>query len=280
MLSRRDILKISRKKHAHKRHAAYLFVGGISTIVCVLFLVGVGLLSGWERIGIHDIVVAGNSIVHTEDIVREAREELNGRYFFLFRRNNIFIYPEGRIARRLMEKFKRIAEIDIRRNSLTDIRIAIVEYEPKYLWCGDYMREDEPDLLEACYFSNENGYIFSKAPDFSGNVFFKLFGPLSGGGVEPIGKRFLAPLAFTKLILFRDVVAGYGGEVVKFAVTEKGDHIFILNNGSRIIFGADQDFDTLTGNLSAVSATLPQNTPIEYIDLRYGNKVFFKEKKE
>ena len=118
-----------------------------------------------------------------------------------------------------------------------------------------------------------------KSSGFFRQCIFELFGPLSGEGIDPIGRRFLDSLAFTKLILFKDAVAGYGGEAVKFAVTKDGDHIFILNNGSKIIFGADQDFDTLTGNLDAVSATLPQNAPIEYIDLRYGNKVFFKEKK-
>lgn len=280
MFSRRDILKASRKKHARERRRIYAIIGGVSFGALAILFVASGFLSGWSKIVIADVVAEGNSLVHTDDIVRVAREELDGKYFFLFHRDNIFLYPKNRISSRLGEEFKRIADVDIRRNSLTGIRIVITEHKPAYLWCGDDMPEKEFTLLETCYFADEKGYVFSKAPDFSGNVFFELFGPLSGEGIDPIGRRFLDSLAFTKLILFKDAVAGYGGEAVKFAVTKDGDHIFILNNGSKIIFGADQDFDTLTGNLDAVSATLPQNAPIEYIDLRYGNKVFFKEKKE
>ena len=80
--------------------------------------------------------------MHTDDIVRVAREELDGKYFFLFHRDNIFLYPKNRISSRLGEEFKRIADVDIRRNSLTGIRIVITEHKPAYLWCGDDMPEE------------------------------------------------------------------------------------------------------------------------------------------
>lgn len=275
MLSSRDILKTNRKKHAREWRKFYGIIGGAGVLLFIFLFVSAGFLSGWSAIVIRDITVVGNSVVHTEDIARSAQEELSGKYLFLFYRNNIFLFPKPKIRERLLSEFKRIASVDIQRESFTSIRIIIAEYTPAYVWCGE--GGDNGGVPSLCYFADENGYVFAEAPYFSGNVFFELLGPLTGAGDEVAGKRYLDELMFKKIMLFKDAISGNGLRVVRLMkMDDEGGYAFVLDSGTKIMFNKNQEFAVLADNFDSVSGTLPLNEPIEYIDLRFGNKVFYR----
>lgn len=275
MLSSRDILKTNRKKHAREWRKFYGIIGGASILLFIFLFVCAGFLSGWSAIVIRDITVEGNSVAHTEDIVRSAQMELVGKYFFVFHRDNIFLFPKPKIRERLLDEFKRISLVDIQRESLTSIRIIIAEHIPAYVWCGE--SEGNVGVPSSCYFADENGYVFAEAPYFSGNVFFELFGSLTGVGDEAAGKRYLDELMFKKIMLFKDAISWNGWRAVRLMkMDDEGGYAFVLDSGTKIIFNKDQEFAVLADNFNSVLGTLPLNEPIEYIDLRFGNKVFYR----
>ena len=144
---------------------------------------------------------------------------------------------------------------------------------------------------------DEDGYIFDEAPYFSGEVYFKFYGltdvgrPDSGRPTSedfPLGSYFLKQ-NFKQLISFKDILIGIGLKPVALYATNDGDIQIFLSGGTlpttgpQIIFRADADFQNVAENLEAALTTEPlqsefknKYSSLQYIDLRFGNKVYYK----
>jgi len=275
MLSRRDILKSSRNRtNPQKSGGRFVF----PSIILVAILVLTGILawqSGNQKIRISEVAVDGNSVIDGELITNSAEEELNGKYFWLFSRDNVFIYPKSKLEDKILEQYKRILDIDIYADSLTSLVINIAERKPIYIYCGESVPESG-DEISQCYFLDDTGYIFSKAPYFSGNVFFEFYGYMKG---DPIGNHFFEEIDFKKIILLKDGIEEIGLPTVMFEIKEEGDYVFHTKTGGKIFFNNRQEYGTVLDNLdSALEDILSLNKKLDYIDLRFGNKVFYKFK--
>ena len=165
------------------------------------------------------------------------------------------------------------------------------ERDAKYTWCGVVLPQTDN---QTCYFMDENGYIFDVAPYFSGEVYFKFYGetdlPAQTGvnSASPMGSYF-SKQNFQQLISFKDVLVGLGLKPVALYTTSDGDiDIFLsggatLTTGPMIILRADADLQNEAENLEAALTTEPLQskfknnyTSLQYIDLRFGNKVYDK----
>ncbi len=274
MKSRRSILKHSRQKRSRERqkHFLIIFVG-----ILFLFILFIGFFA-WvfsqERFLIKNINVYGNSVVQTEDIIKIINKEDSGKYLFLFKKQNIFIYPRNITEDRLLEELKRIKTVEIKRKGLDTLEIYITEYKPKYLWCGEYIKQNGLNINENCYFMNKEGYIYAKAPFFSGNVFLEWYTQKLND--NPVGSFMLNESVFNKLITLKDVIQSMGFDLIKITEQKEGDYAFIINGGSKILFNINQDSTRLIDTLDSVLGEISKNKTFEYIDLRFGNKVFYK----
>lgn len=277
MRSRSSILRRSRQKRSRKRKKRFL-------IIFVGILFGVSLFIGFfawlftqERFLIKNINIYDNSVVQTEDIMKIVNKENSGKYLLLFKKQSSFIYPKNAIEDRLLEEFKRIKTIEINRKDFNTLEIYITEYKPKYLWCDKYTKESNDSssgMNESCYFTNEEGYVYAKAPFFSGNVFFKWYTEKLND--NPIGSLMLDDDVFNKLITLKDVIQSMGFDLIQITEQKEGDYTFIIDGGNKILFNINQDSTTLVDTLDSVLGEISKNKTFEYIDLRFGNKVFYK----
>ena len=255
----------------------------------VLFLIiftGLSFISRLDSLNISGIEIVGNKLVETEIVKEIVEQELMGNYFWIFPKTNILFYPKNDIEKELSTKFKRLKDITFSTGRNKVLEVSVTERVALYMWCG-VVFEFNNDKSSPCYFLNEDGFIFDEAPYFSGEVYFKFYGAISLMGDTPSGSSF-SPDIFQKLILFKEALEGMGLKPASLYVQENKDiRIFLsssnLLTGPEIIFKTNADFQKIAENLQAALTTEPLQIDFQkkyssllYIDLRFGNKVYYK----
>ncbi len=241
-------------------------------IVLVIGLVcGAIALTRIAALQITDVEVKGAVAVESAEIIQTANDYLYGNYFYLFPHRNRYIYPKQVIEHALHDRFKRVQDVDIKQRGQI-LTITITERSPAYLWC----RGSDVHSTEACYFMDKQGFVYAEAPIFSGKTFFSFYGVLPD---EPIGKTFLTPEQFDYVADFAAYLNSKQLDVYALSASLDGTYTIYMNRGGKLIVSANQTVSELV----PIVETLLQNnqiqstsTALDYVDLRFGNKVFFK----
>jgi hypothetical protein len=150
---------------------------------------------------------------------------------------------------------------------------------------------------EKCYFLDDNGVIFSEAPTFSGDAYFKYYGGVMGE--TPIGQTYLATTTvFQDVSNFVQSVSQTSLAPISVSAESDGGFTMQLSSGGKIYFNLSQPLSQTAGNLKALlqnlqisSTLLGSSVPtgsassgstsisnIDYIDLRFGDKLYYKMK--
>ena len=270
----------SRSEEYLKRKRKILYIKmGLFLFVLVLIFIGLVYLSRIDRFRISNVEFSGGLLVSGQQVTKETLDFLNGNYFFFFPRNNVFLYPHDSLQNFLKDKFKRIDTISIDTDNQKTIRINITERGMYALWCGE---DQSSESSEKCYFMDDNGVVFSKAPLFSGDAYFKFYGFLSTS-TDPIGNTYLASTTkFLDISRFVDRVKNTTNiKPVGLLVKGDGEYDLLLSQEGKVYFDDLQSFDKTADNLETLLKTIGTSTDltgIDYIDLRFGNKVFYKLK--
>ena len=287
-LLRRRPLYSSERFARGKRHAVYFLIGALS-----LLLTG-GWLFSWasyrEEVTIASIRVSGVDTFPAENVRAFAEEKLMGAYFRFWSRANSFLYPKKAIAEGLFTAFPRLAHVSVSRTGLREISIRVEERAPSYLWCGE-TRPAEAGRTP-CYFLDPQGIAFTRAPYFSGGVYFELYGPFTGLRTPPaalhevpIGRSFFPTDEWRRVIMFKDALITAGLSPDMLVVETSGEASFLFPSGLRMVFSLSQDFDEALQNLFAAVGTapltkeafiVPEENPFSYIDVRFKNRIFYK----
>ena len=273
------------------RHNRHMYMLRLSILLFILFVSVIGALSffsGDKHVTIDKVVVNGTHIINQSDIESEIFDNLSGKYLYLFSKSNTFIYPNKQIYKNLILKFPRIQSLSIKRDNLKTLDITIVERTGSSLYCGTNIPEAQEDVGENCYFINNDGLVFDKAPYFSGNVYFKYYLTLEDGVTNPLGKQIIDANQFHKLTRFIDQIESLGFKPISVVSEQDGRNSLYLNHSvnntsPKIIFKNDNDLDEIYDNLSlsmkkkefADEINSKYNTLL-YIDLRFTDKVLYK----
>ncbi len=261
----------------------------------VLILIGLSFLSKWDKLNINNIEITGNKVIETKMIEDVVKEKIAGNYLYFFPKTNFLLYPKGEIIKELTNKFTRLKNISLSIKNFQTLDISVAERMTLYTYCGDNPLSNlgaELPSEQKCYFLDQDGYIFDEAPYFSGEVYLKFYGTVNNGDPLniPSGSYFYQSI-FSKLISFKDTLEKIGVKPAAFYVQESGDIEVYLSSsvksqlGPKIILKTDSDFDQVAENLQSVLTTEPFQSDFKnkyssllYIDLRFGNKVYYKFK--
>jgi cell division septal protein FtsQ len=273
-------LKEAKKKKQHVlRNRTLLY-----TFLSIAILVGVVFLLRWNKLLIQTVQVSGAKTADSGAMEAVVKNDIAGRYLWVFPKSNFLIYPKSKIKADLAKEFPVLKNISISVNGSQTLSVTVDERQGKYMWCGN-----DPATTTAqsrCYFMDDSGYIFGPAPYFSGSVYFKFFGNV--GSTTPSGVDFF-PDIFSKLVSFQQSAADIGVNITSILAKDNGDIEFYLAssvpppNGPKILINTDADLAKEIQNLQAALATDPLQTnfktkysSLQYIDLRYGDKVYYK----
>lgn len=249
-------------------------------VFSVLFLIFVGALSYISRIkrfNIAEVQVEGNKVIDTMAVIEVVNREIAGKYLWLFPKTNILLYPKSKISAKIADKFKRFKDITLSVGTGKNLVISVSERAPEYTWCGTI--PPQTTEKETCYFLDKDGYIFDEAPYFSGEVYFKFYGKAN------VGTYFSKENQenFAQLILFKDALVAMELKPVVLYIEDTEDIKIFLSRGPQILFKKDADLGRVAENLKAAISTEPLKSKLknnysalQYIDLRFGNKVYYK----
>ncbi len=273
-------LKKSRKKAIWSKIFISLF--GLTAIFAFLAYV-----SRIEKLNISKIEIVGNKTIETVLLEETILKEISGKYLWLFPKTNVLSYPKNSIQSALENNFKRLKNINLTIKDNKILTVSLDERTAKYLWCGASIPTEE-NTEEKCYFLDEEGFTFVEAPYFSGEVYFKFYGKNNLNIENPQGSYF-SEQSFSQLVFFKNFLSDLKLKPTQLYIKEDGDVEIYLSKGAlssenpKILLKIDADFQNVAENLDAAITTEPLKSKmknkyslLQYIDLRFGNKVYFK----
>lgn len=294
-----------------------------SLLICSLLLAIVysGVVFQNDDYLLSKVEIRGNKFLDTKSLFEIIKNELSGRYYGIYPKNNFLIFPKQKIGEELVSKYARLDNVSIEREGLKKIIVKITEKEPKYIWCA----KERVD----CYFMDAGGLLFEHSPDFSEGIFLEFQGgPFADADEkEIIGSYLIKKDKLDKLVEFRlkaeaivraaldtnmkaDNYSFEGREDFTLSFKRKdgskweifflgrdsdsylnvpvGDSASVLKSGQesavatsfntdllRVLKNLDVTLRSEAFKKGAAGAVLKDRT-LEYIDLRFGNKVFYK----
>ena len=278
----REILKSSTKI---RRRKIERFLSLFSLTVVALLDVSI-VFAQLDSFQIQQVDISGNKEIETASLFSGAQRILSGKYFGIYPKSNFFIYPKGEIIKETLKIGALASVIATRDGSI--LYISVEEREPKYLWCGELL---EPPENKKCFYVDEDGFSYARAPEFSGHIFFEFYGGEKLGGYT--GKNILPSAQF------KNVVSLYGylettikqfispdAELYGVNIKKGGDVDFLVkeNDGfweirSTISIDSTEQAKKMEIAVSSpvFQGELKKNARgILYLDLRFGKKVFYK----
>lgn len=287
MLRKNPILKPSKLRRRRRK----IFAVKISLVflLLIVFIFSLSLLSKISFFQIENIEVYGNSTISKNEIINAIRKEASTKYFMIFPKSNIFLYPKKTTEKKLEDDFKQIKKITIKSKGFKAVNVEIIERKPDSLWCFGGVENEKSaqtnEHLKTCYFLDEDGVIFSEAPDFSGNAFIRYRG-LIDDTEQPIGKTYFPEGKFREMSQFVSSLESLGLTVIEFYAESESDYEINLKNDIKIILDDRQPFSKIFENIQAISEEVDlkseystsHSSKINYIDLRFGNKVYLKNR--
>jgi len=262
---------------------------GIIIVVVLVFLIAIIGLFSWvgygQKFKINNIEIKGLSTLSKASVLELVENTLNKKLVFIFPRNNTVLISKRGISYDIKNTFKQSSSVEIILKDLNSIEINIEERKPVGVWCTSRQLITEV-YTEKCYFIDDTGYIFSDAPKFSGNLFFKYYG--GNTNALPIGSRYLSEKIFKERVFFLTSLASLKINPVSYRWGENTDSTitFAPQNEKglkgKIIFNNNDELGSVYDYIS--SALLHEDfkyldqkiIEFDYVDLRSGNKIFYK----
>lgn len=253
-------------------------------VVCLIALViyGVHWISYVPRFTVASIHVEGAREIDPTLIQSYAGSIIDdGSYHFLSRAN-IFLYPKHVIENGIVASFPRIDTATVTRDGILGrtITITISERAPFALWCTSIDQT-------SCFAMDEQGFIFTESASSTDGARFVqpyLFtGGVATGTANVIGQTFAPGHVPGIIALLHLLVQNAGLSPVSVAVEDDQDFSVMFAQGFVLKASYGEDANALARNVQLVlgsDALKGQEANLEYIDLRFGNRVYYKLKGE
>ncbi len=258
------------RRRQHLNPNTVLLIKQIVIGVLIFSFIGLSIATIWygTRIGaltLRDVHVSGGESIAHDDIEKRVRDKLTGLYFGLVPRAFAPLYPEDEIMTSILE-VERIKFATIERIGGTALSVNFEEYTPDSLWCS----EDDSN----CFFIDKEGFSFTKAPDLKGGAFLRL----ETIGLEPSRVRAFPQAEYDRIKEYHKLLSEKGWHIARVEVDAAKDAYLEVVDGGEFKVSLLDEPKVVIDNLLTVlsSGDFSYITPgnFEYIDLRFGNKVF------
>lgn len=266
-MSSPKILKNTRRRKIKGRVLRVFFLFLIFTVVVISGVVYVFYI---DKFKIKEVVINGEFILSEKDLRSEIDSVLTSKVLGLASLSRTFYFPKEKITANLLDKFERLEDVKIEKEFPSTILIDVTERTPVAILC----LENSSD----CFFLDKTAFIFEPAPLFSSGVYLKFFDMREQ--TNPEEKKFLLDQEnFNRLLLFKKQLED-DFQASEIHLKNEGVYEIYMNDWYLILYEQD-DWNLLYNNFMAFYKNLGSAQDIgdlEYVDLRFGKKVFFKWK--
>ncbi|HVZ76153.1 MAG TPA: hypothetical protein VG934_02685 [Candidatus Paceibacterota bacterium] len=262
-------LPASRVRARRRKRRVRLMIVAAALLVTVAGA-AVGLM--WlPVVRIQTIDIEGVSSVNLDTVRTAAQSELAGEQWYIFPRDNAFLYPREELRASLMRQFPIFKTVGIYSQNLAALSITVTERAPAALWCGESAASSSP-----CSLMDDSGAVYAPAADFAGQVYVRYYGALKAA----YPKQFMTPESFQGLAALESALAGAAREDIVAVEITPDTGVVHFNDGfvlrySLMDSGADvvQRFSLA---LAAAPFTAHKLSDFEYLDLRFGDRLYYK----
>jgi hypothetical protein len=265
----------TRRRAARRRVLIIFGIIALAAVGAVIYVL-------WRpQIRVAHVEAAG---AHAEDLRGIAEKVISGSYYFLVPRNSILFVPKESIRAEILKTYPDIDAVSVSRTGLDSIFINASARVSAFTWCGESIERADA----TCYEADADGLIFAPIPAPNGatgtttdlsSFTLRLYAPLRDATDTPVRATIANPATVPDALRFVRAMQQLGADVTALELrTDEGD--VITSGGTRItyVLGHEQE----AANLAA--STFPSinvnDGSLQYVDLRFDGKVYYKKKGE
>lgn len=232
---------------------------------------------------IRDIRISGIDLMRSE-VSDALRATLGGRYFFLLPKSSFFMVSTQKLSQEIQKDFPQIESVAVIKKISGVLEVS---GNMRILWgvvCNDFSGEEATSTPESlkkinCVYVDKTGFAYENAPDMIGSLIMKVSTDYE---VKPAVKIFDEKEMQLMLFLQTKIKDITGFEVNGYEISKKTSReLRVKTNGEfRLWMNREDDFNNVFRVLKTVlDEEIKDNvSKLDYIDLRFGNKVFYKFK--
>lgn len=240
----------------------FLFIFGVMAVLSVAIYIFY-----LPKFRVKDIDVSKLKTLSQDEIKEAAKEILSAKLMGLLPADNILLAPVEKIKTELKSEFLRIKEVKINRHWPDILKMDILERSTWAVFC----QKDD------CYLSDDEGLLFAPAPEFEGNLLLKLHDERSSVEQFAAGDFVLNQKNFTLISEFKNELEKTEKLVSKIILKDDQQEFYLEN--WKIILDFEINKETAIKNLFLALAEIGVlENRLDYIDLRFDDKIFYKFK--
>ncbi len=266
-----------KRRHARTRSTAefslarQIFFGVLAFIGVSLLITFIWYGTRIESVTITTIKVLGGETISHDEVRNIVERELTGSYLHIVPHRFAYLYPKERI-RKAVDRLPRAYDVFVERTT-TSITVTFKEYVPHALWCLS-MKEDS-----SCYLLTDSGYAFAPAPPLTGGSLVRYIIE----GIDELREGDVLEASFVTAIntlstRLENTLGIRTNAVVRSAY---GDIDLMISGGGILRLPAQFDseivFERLEALLNSTEFRHLKPGNFNYIDLRFGTKIFVNE---
>jgi hypothetical protein len=240
----------------------------ISTVALVL--TGVWFGTRIDYLTLDNTEVFGGQTISHELVSELTLQQLDGEYAGFVPRSFAWLYPKQDIIE-VVSMIERIHSVDVELKDGKTLYVSFDEYLPEALWCKTL-------LANECVFVNDLGYAYSTSPNLTGGSMLRF---IHTSQAPEIGAMLTSPEDFVLLNQLADLLLENGWFVSHIEIDKVRDAFLHIVDGGELKVTLTQPPQETVDNLIVVltSEEFAELEPgnFQYIDLRFGNKVFVNE---
>lgn len=256
--------------------------------ICLVFLCVLGALYYMLQLPLlrfSDVHVAGLQTLSSEEVMGAVRADLAGTYFFLIPRDSYFFVSGAYLEERLKKQFSRIAEVAVKKTTGQPLSVTITERSVWGIVCekansvggSQEVLPVQEKKTDACFYIDRSGTAFEDVSSFAGSLFPVIYkeepGMLGQIAVAPADVEF-----FESSRDFLHLASGLSLFSMESQKTSPNDMHLYLKEGWELIVPRDKSPEEWTHVLDVLLSgeIKDRKKDLLYVDLRFGNKVFYK----
>ena len=274
MISRRTRTLQSPKYLQKKRKKTTIKV--FLSVVCILFVITAFVL--FLRLPFFQITTVKlekPGSLPAGELEAKALAATKGNYLYVIPRSFSFLYPKDDMTVAVMDAYKKIDSMRIVRKSFSTLEITVSERVPEAIVCEGFREEDE---LDECFFADKDGFIFTESPGFSDGVYSRYY-VNSDSNKLALGTNFIDQAGFRALQAFVSGIRANGISTLGMLIGSAGSYDLYIKNmdqSTAVVYFDDRiPLDDTMSNLIAFWDNTKAKGNFDYINLRFGNNVFY-----
>ncbi|MFA5942525.1 MAG: hypothetical protein WC798_02530 [Candidatus Paceibacterota bacterium] len=270
LLVERGSERLAERRRLRRRRVCVAFV------ILLLLLLATAVWGLWQsQLRISHVQIFGLPPDRQAQAAEYVTQAMQGSYGNAIPRDSILFFSATRIRNDLLAAHPEIAAVSIFRKGLTGLSIKIDTRVPVARWCG---LAPTKGVEEYCYFFDAKGYIFAAAATTTQTINpFMVYAPLVGETLEPLRATMVNADKLPSAFDFARQLATFGSPVER--IIFRGEEVDdLLVSGARVTYLLGDEQNAFTALVSARENFNLADGSIDYVDLRFGSKVYVKKK--